>query len=202
MSQEFNFFVTCFILLFSFLYFFFILLFTISSRNPIIAIINLILFFFGISFLFIYFGADYLGVLVLLIYAGAVSILFLFVVMFLDMKDLLLERHSYFFYIILILTLFFLLLFVILISKINWAAYTFMPRVIYTNWFDLFYSKTNIEVIGLVFFEYYTFQFIVIGFVLFFIMVLIISLLINYNLIAKKQKLSNQINKRPAIKKS
>ncbi len=55
------------------------------ARNPIHSIFNLILAFFGAAGLFVLLGAEFLGMLLIVVYVGAVAVLFLFVVMMLDL---------------------------------------------------------------------------------------------------------------------
>ncbi|MEM9331351.1 MAG: NADH-quinone oxidoreductase subunit J [Pseudomonadota bacterium] len=56
----------------------------ISSRNPVHSVLFLILTFVNASGLFILAGAEFLGLLLIVVYVGAVAVLFLFVVMMLD----------------------------------------------------------------------------------------------------------------------
>jgi len=58
----------------------------ISSKNTVHAVFFLILDFVSISCLFIMMGAEYLGMLTLIVYVGAVAVLFLFVVMMLNVN--------------------------------------------------------------------------------------------------------------------
>lgn len=58
----------------------------ISSKNTIHAVFFLILDFVSVSCLFIMLGAEYLGMLTLIVYVGAVAVLFLFVVMMLNVN--------------------------------------------------------------------------------------------------------------------
>jgi NADH-quinone oxidoreductase subunit J len=53
------------------------------SRNTINSVFFLILVFVSVSILFIFIGAEFLGMIMLIVYVGAVSVLFLFVVMML-----------------------------------------------------------------------------------------------------------------------
>lgn len=59
-------------------------LMVISARNPVHSLLFLILGFFTAAGLFILQGAEFLGLLMILIYVGAVAILLLFVIMMLD----------------------------------------------------------------------------------------------------------------------
>ena len=57
---------------------------TIAARNPVHNVLWLILAFFNAAGLFLLIGAEFLAFLVVIVYVGAVSVLFLFVVMMLD----------------------------------------------------------------------------------------------------------------------
>lgn len=57
----------------------------ISLRNPVHAVLCLILTFFSVACTWILVGAEFLGVALVLVYVGAVMVLFLFVVMMLDL---------------------------------------------------------------------------------------------------------------------
>ncbi|AHB49566.1 NADH:ubiquinone oxidoreductase subunit J [Hyphomicrobium nitrativorans NL23] len=56
----------------------------IVARNPVHAVLFLILTFFNAAGLFILLGAEFLAMLLVIVYVGAVAVLFLFVVMMLD----------------------------------------------------------------------------------------------------------------------
>src|SRR4029077_19473439 len=56
----------------------------ISARNPVHAVLFLILAFFNAAGLFLLLGAEFLAMILVVVYVGAVAVLFLFVVMMLD----------------------------------------------------------------------------------------------------------------------
>ena len=56
----------------------------ITVRNPVHAVLCLILTFFSVACIWLLVGAEFLGVALILVYVGAVMVLFLFVVMMLD----------------------------------------------------------------------------------------------------------------------
>ena len=64
------------------------------SRNTVYSVFFLILVFISISILFIMIGAEFLGMIMLIVYVGAVEVLFLFVVMMLNITEQLTERSS------------------------------------------------------------------------------------------------------------
>jgi NADH-quinone oxidoreductase subunit J len=57
----------------------------VTSRNPVHSVLFLILAFFNAAALFIIAGAEFLAMILVIVYVGAVAVLFLFVVMMLDM---------------------------------------------------------------------------------------------------------------------
>ena len=58
----------------------------ISARNPVHSVLFLILAFFNSAGLFILIGAEFLAMILVVVYVGAVAVLFLFVVMMLDIN--------------------------------------------------------------------------------------------------------------------
>jgi NADH-quinone oxidoreductase subunit J len=56
----------------------------ISARNPVHSVLFLILAFFNAAGLFVLLGAEFLAMILVVVYVGAVAVLFLFVVMMLD----------------------------------------------------------------------------------------------------------------------
>jgi NADH-quinone oxidoreductase subunit J len=59
----------------------------ILARNPVHAVLFLILAFFNAAGLFVLLGAEFLAMLLVIVYVGAVAVLFLFVVMMLDVAS-------------------------------------------------------------------------------------------------------------------
>ena len=64
------------------------------SRNTVYSVFFLILVFISISILFIMIGAEFLGMIMLIVYVGAVAVLFLFVVMMLNITEQLTKPSS------------------------------------------------------------------------------------------------------------
>ncbi len=60
----------------------------ISARNPVHSVLFLILAFFNAAALFVLMGAEFLALILVIVYVGAVAVLFLFVVMMLDVDFL------------------------------------------------------------------------------------------------------------------
>jgi NADH-quinone oxidoreductase subunit J len=66
----------------------------ITSRNPVHSVLWLIVCFFNAAGLFILLGAEFLAMLLVIVYVGAVAVLFLFVVMMLDIDFKALQRGA------------------------------------------------------------------------------------------------------------
>lgn len=60
----------------------------IISKNIVQSVLYLILVFFLCSLLLIYLGADFIGLILLIVYIGAIAVLFLFVIMMLNIRIL------------------------------------------------------------------------------------------------------------------
>jgi NADH-quinone oxidoreductase subunit J len=58
----------------------------VSARNPVHSVLFLILAFFNAAGLFVLLGAEFLAMILVIVYVGAVAVLFLFVVMMLDIN--------------------------------------------------------------------------------------------------------------------
>jgi NADH-quinone oxidoreductase subunit J len=58
----------------------------VANRNPVASALSLVVSFLGLASLFIGLDAFFIGVIQILVYAGAVMVLFLFIIMLLDLK--------------------------------------------------------------------------------------------------------------------
>src|SRR5579872_1567652 len=66
----------------------------ISARNPVHSVLFLILAFVNAAGLFVLLGAEFLAMILIVVYVGAVAVLFLFVVMMLDIDFVELKRGT------------------------------------------------------------------------------------------------------------
>ena len=79
-------------MIYSFVFYFFSLvavfsaLMVICSKNPVHSVLFLILSFINASGIFVLLGAEFLAMILIIVYVGAVAVLFLFVVMMLDIN--------------------------------------------------------------------------------------------------------------------
>ncbi|MEC8467497.1 MAG: NADH-quinone oxidoreductase subunit J, partial [Pseudomonadota bacterium] len=57
------------------------------SKNPMYSVLFLVLSFFNAAGLFMLIGAEFLGLLLMMVYVGAIAVMFLFVLMTVDMTQ-------------------------------------------------------------------------------------------------------------------
>ncbi len=62
-------------------------LMVIFMRNPVSSALSMVLSFLGLAGIFIGLNAYFVGILQILVYAGAIMVLFIFIIMLLDVKD-------------------------------------------------------------------------------------------------------------------
>lgn len=133
----------------------------IIQRNPVFAVFSFVLTALSVFSFLILIGAEFFALLVVIIYTGVITVLFLFTVIMYNLRDANISLHSTFF------NPFWLLV----VTKINWAALTCMNvlREIMTETFhvndDLIYTLDIVQFIEL-FNEHYV-LFIFSGFILF-----------------------------------
>lgn len=166
------------------------------SENPIDSILFLIVTFVTSGALLFLFNAEFFGLLLIIIYVGAIAVLFLFVIMMLnikmnsdsslinDIKDLMFS--------------FFLILVFLAIASIG------IERIFVSS-DSLFFNETinavlfdhlsNIEVLGQVLYNYFVFGFLVAGLILLIALVGSIVLTLRFNRAPKKQLINRQLSR-------
>jgi len=109
-------------------------LLVITSKNTVQSVLYLILVFLLCSLLFIYLGADFIGLIILIVYIGAISVLFLFVVMMLNIRLL---ENSFNFSIYIPIIIFLSLIFIFQIIYFFFNIFNIIEienLVVYSNW--------------------------------------------------------------------
>lgn len=159
---------------FSFFYFFSFLalvsaLFVILAKNPIHSILFLVSVFFNVAGLLLLLGVEFLAMLLLIVYVGAVAVLFLFVIMMLNVK-IVNTYENLFRYLPIGFFLSFSFLFeCYLVFDLGLLSYDFLRFEclnVFIDWVEFVTLATNTSVIGTVLFTYYSFFFIVCGYLL------------------------------------
>ena len=178
----------------------------VSSKNPALSALFLILTFFNFSSLLFLLRLEFLSISFIVIYVGAVAILFLFVIMLLNAKlaDLLEHRAEYVFLALILAVLF-------VLEVIFFIRAEFSPSISSsTSHFKLLsdfactssttssfflwqHLDSNARYLGLVLFTEYSNYFIISGFVLLIAMVGAIVLTLHKKLVGKSQNIFAQV---------
>ncbi len=167
----------------------------ISSKNPVHSVLFLILAFFNSAGLFVLLGAEFLAMILVVVYVGAVAVLFMFVVMMLDINIAEL-KHGFLQYLplggvvglILLLELILSLGGFIISSQSQSSIAAPRPNV---------NEVTNTEAIGNLIYTNYIYFFQAAGLVLLVAMIGAIVLTHRSRENVRKQNISDQINRRP-----
>lgn len=166
-------------------------LMVISSKNSVHSVLFLILSFVNAAGLFVLLGAEFLAMILLVVYVGAVAVLFLFVVMMLDINYIKL-REGFLQYlpfgvllgIVLIVELG-IAFFTETFSEMSLVEYAQMPEIIITE---------NTKLLGFVLYTKYFYLFQISGIILLVAMIGSITLTLRQREISKKQIISDQNN--------
>ncbi len=165
----------------------------IASKNPVHSVLFLILAFFNASGLFMIAGAEFLALILIVVYVGAVAVLFLFVVMMLDV-DFTELRDGYLQYLpigavvglILVFELILVLGSNIVPPEIIGAAVEPIPDLAIEG-------NSNIKAIGDVLYTRYIFFFQLAGMVLLVAMIGAIVLTLNHKPNVRRQVVADQV---------
>ncbi len=166
----------------------------IAARNPVHSVLFLILAFFNAAGLFVLLGAEFLAMILVIVYVGAVAVLFLFVVMMLDINFVEL-RHGFLQYLpvgaIVGLVLFFELVLVL-------GAWVVAPEVAATAAAPMPSPAqlSNTAALGLLLYTRYVYAFQAAGVVLLVAMVGAIVLTLRSREGVRQQRPSQQIARR------
>ncbi|OGN49295.1 MAG: NADH:ubiquinone oxidoreductase subunit J [Caulobacterales bacterium RIFOXYB1_FULL_67_16] len=170
-------------------------LLVVTARNPVHSVLYLILAFFSAAGLFVLLGAEFLAMLLVVVYVGAVAVLFLFVVMMLDV-DFLKLREGYAKY----LPIGGLIAVVLLIEMIVVSSAVIQGGATagLTGPGAPDPDMSNVEAIGRVLYTDYIYFFQAAGIVLLIAMIGAITLTLRHKPHIKRQDISNQVNRSAA----
>jgi NADH-quinone oxidoreductase subunit J len=161
----------------------------ISARNPVHAVLFLILTFFNAAGLFMLAGAEFLALLLIVVYVGAVAVLFLFVVMMLDVDFTTLKQGFAQYAPIGLVVGVVLLLELLLVA----GSFVISPDVASGSALPIDASVDNMRAIGLVLYTRYVFLFQGAGAVLLVAMIGAIVLTLRHKPNVKRQNPVDQV---------
>ncbi|WP_372707248.1 NADH-quinone oxidoreductase subunit J [Brevundimonas sp.] len=167
-------------------------LMVVTAKNPVHSVLWLILTFFSSAGLFVLLGAEFLAMLLVVVYVGAVAVLFLFVVMMLDV-DFVKLRGGYARYLPLAMIVAGVLLAeMVMISLVvvsGGAAADSVGPVAATA------DQTNVEAIGRVLYTDYVYIFQASGIILLIAMIGAIVLTLRHKPNVKRQNVARQVGR-------
>ncbi len=167
----------------------------IVSRNPVHSVLFLILAFVNASGLFILMGAEFLGMILIVVYVGAVAVLFLFVIMMLDV-DFTELREGFLEYLPFGLVIGAIFLAELLLVGGGWVI---NPDVAKSVTSTIPTNVSNTEALGLVLYTTYIHYFQIAGMVLLVAMIGAIVLTLRHKVSVKRQDINVQNARTPEL---
>jgi NADH-quinone oxidoreductase subunit J len=193
----------------NFLFYFFSLLLICSSfmviiaQHPVFSLLFLVASFIFASFLLLLLECEFLALLFIVVYVGAIAILFLFAIMMLESKLVNLSKNKIkYFPISFIFSIFLVLpLISILTSRFNdidLSANSFYVNN-YQNWFDLIDSTNDVNAYGQVLYSYFVLQFLIAGLILLLVLIGVIYLTNSFDKHTLQQSSFKQLSRTTKI---
>lgn len=161
----------------------------IAARNPVHSVLFLILAFVNAAGLFLLLGAEFLAMILVVVYVGAVAVLFLFVVMMLDV-DFAELRQGFLQYLPIGGLIGIIFLAEILLVVGAWSIGAGIPKAVTA---PIPASVTNTEAIGLVLYTRYLYFFQAAGLILLVAMVGAIVLTLRHKENVRRQVIADQV---------
>jgi NADH-quinone oxidoreductase subunit J len=173
------------------------------SQHPVFSLLFLVLSFIFSSFLLLLLECEFLALLFIVIYVGAIAILFLFSIMMLESKLINLTRNTIkYFPVGLIFGMFLLLPLISIINtqfgEINILSNNFYENK-YQNWYDLIDSTYDINVYGQVLYSYFVLQFLIAGLILLLILIGVVYLTNSFEKHTIQQSSFRQLSRKAKI---
>jgi NADH-quinone oxidoreductase subunit J len=163
----------------------------IASRNPVHSVLFLILAFVNAAGLFVMMGAEFLAMILIVVYVGAVAVLFLFVVMMLDV-DFAELRQGFLNYLPIGALIGVVFLVELLLVVAVWAIGPGVPKAI-TAPIPPPEVYSNTEALGLVLYTRYAYFFQIAGLVLLVAMIGAIVLTLRHKPNVRRQNIADQV---------
>ena len=160
----------------------------VTSRNPVHSVLFLILAFVNAAGLFMLLGAEFLAMILIVVYVGAVAVLFLFVIMMLDV-DFAELRQGFIEYLPVGLLIGAVFLAELLLVALGWAIHPSISKAITS---PIPGGVTNTEALGLVLYTKYLPYFQLAGLVLLVAMIGAIVLTLRHKPSVKRQDINVQ----------
>ena len=173
-------------------------LMVIFNKNPLHSVLFLILVFANMSLLLLVQKIEFLSLIILMVYIGAIAVLFLFVIYMLNIKIIELNEanNSYLLGICLVFFIIFLeVILNIFFFNSNNSTIAYTSNLFVTDWSNLYYNLSNIKIIGINLYFINYFLFIIISVILLLAMIGSIVLTSQKTFFLKEQDIFEQIRR-------
>ena len=171
----------------------------IIARHPVFSLLFLVMSFIFTAFLLFLLECEFLAFLFIIVYVGAIAVLFLFAIMMLESKLSNLSKNTIkYFPIGIVFSI------VLLLPILNIVNTFFIDSSIisdsfyvnnYQNWYDLIDSTYDVNVYGQVLYSYFALQLLIAGLILLVVLIGVVSLTNSYDKQTKQQSTFRQLSR-------
>jgi NADH-quinone oxidoreductase subunit J len=175
----------------------------IIAQHPVFSLLFLVSCFIFSSFLLFLLECEFLAFLFIVVYVGAIAILFLFAIMMLESKLTNLSKNTIKYF-----PIGFIFSIVLLLPILNVVNTFFIDSSIisnsfyvnnYQNWYDLIDSTYDVNVYGQILYSYFALQLLISGLILLVVLIGVVSLTNSYEKQTKQQSTFRQLSRKVKI---
>jgi NADH-quinone oxidoreductase subunit J len=178
--------------------------FVIVSKGPLHSVLFLVASFLSASMLLFLFENEFLALFFLIIYLGAIAILFLFVVMMLDIKYRELQMSRLYFPVGTLIGVTVLVEIYGAFTKVfsKNTNHSFQEHNFYLNWYDSLDVLPDVYVFGQIFYTHYVLQILIAGLVLYLAVIAVAFLTVKTSFnrgMVREQSVSRQLSRKNVL---
>jgi NADH-quinone oxidoreductase subunit J len=175
----------------------------VTSKHPVFSLLFLVFCFICSACLLFLLECEFLAFLFIIVYVGAIAILFLFSVMMLESKQINLSKNSIKYFPIGIIFAILLMIPMFNLIDVHFGDSTVLSNSFYVNsyknWYALVDATNDINVYGYVLYSYFVLQFLIAGLILLLILIGVVHLTKSRKKETLQQVPFKQLSRRPKI---
>ena len=175
----------------------------IISQHSVFSLLFLVSCFIFSSFLLFLLECEFLALLFIVVYVGAIAILFLFAIMMLESKQINLSRNAINYFPVGIVFSVVLLIPILNVINNTFEDTSFISSSFYlnnyVNWYDLIDSTNDVNVYGQILYSYFVLQFLVAGLILLLVLIGVVYLTNSFEKHTKQQSQFRQLSRKAKI---
>jgi len=168
------------------------------SKQPVFSLLFLVGSFLAAALILFLLECEFLAFLFIIIYVGAIAVLFLFAIMMLELKLHSLNKNTIKY--LPVALIFGILILFPLLNQINLEfqdcvyVHNFHSNK-YQNWYDIIDSVADVEVYGHIIYSYFVLQFLIAGLILLVVLLGVVFLTNSYHKEVREQSLFKQLSR-------